>query len=34
MPKTTEDIKESRAKYDTYSIVEWIKAGFDEESGG
>jgi len=29
-----EYIKEARAKFDSYNADEWIKAGFDEHSGG
>ena len=29
-----EHIKEARAKYNSYSTDDWIKAGFDEQSGG
>jgi hypothetical protein len=30
----TELLKEAKAKYSSYSTVDWIKAGFDEVSGG
>jgi len=30
----TDYINEARAKYDAYDTDEWIKAGFDEQSGG